>query len=156
MIEKKTKCSEMALPVSFNLLIVEQHNTITKTVLMFLQNVWHSLQTLSFFQYSQRFLLSGNDLRQQSVQFWWLPQDRFPRLPTKLPRNFEEEMESRDFNSEKLYFLWKYCICFILCFTVVLWSVTIIFCDSWLPSGKTLEKRWSQVNQIFQTLTYDI
>ena len=32
MIEKKTKCSEMALPVSFNLLIVEQHNTITKTV----------------------------------------------------------------------------------------------------------------------------
>ena len=24
--------------------------------------------------------------------------------------------------------------------------------DSWLPSGKTQEKRWSQVNQIFQTL----
>ena len=44
------------------------------------------------------------------------------------------------------------CICFILCFAVVLWSVTMIFCDSWLPSGKTQEKRWSQVNQIFQTL----
>ena len=109
MIEKKTKCSEMALPVSFNLLIVEQHNTITKTVFnvfakclaLFANSLVLSIQPEIS---SERQWFEAAE--QQSVQFWWLPQDRFPRLPTKLPRNFEEEMESCDFNSEKQYFLW--------------------------------------------------
>ena len=121
---KKTKCSEMALPVSFNLLIVEQHNTITKTVFnvfakclaLFANSLVLSIQPEIS---SERQWFEAAE--QQSVQFWWLPQDRFPRLPTKLPRNFEEEMESCDFNS----IFCGCCICFILCFTVVLWRVIV-------------------------------
>ena len=44
------------------------------------------------------------------------------------------------------YFLWMLYLFYFMLHSGALKS------DSWLPSGKTQEKRWSQVNQIFQTL----
>ena len=65
-----------------------------KQFLMFLQNVWHSLQTLSFFQYSQRFLLSGNDLRQQSSRASNF--DDCPKIVFHVcPQNFQETLKKK-------------------------------------------------------------
>ena len=146
MIEKKTKCSEMALPVSFNLLIVEQHNTITKTVSC---KMFGTLCKLSrSFNTARDFFWAAMIWGSRASNF-----DDCPKIVFHVcPQNFQETLKKKWSPAISTVFFVD--VVFVLfyasqwCFEAWQW----FFCDSWLPSGKTQEKRWSQVNQIFQTL----